>query len=426
MQSVEVLVSQLISCSCSVDFFLHVCYHSHLISFGYEVVRSDVIYEIMINLFEPIAKFNYKTFLLGTAALTVLVAMKNVGTYEPKLKWMKPFGPLTVSLIGIVLVAACNLQNKGIPIVKTIPSGLPKFTASKWFPLENASDLFVTVIGIVIIGFMESVSIAKGLAAKHKYEIDPSAELLGLGMSNLFGGMFQAYPVTGSFSRSAVNNDTGAVSGISGVVTGTIVMFVLLFLTSVFEKLPNAILGAIIISGVIGLFDYPEAIFLWKVNKFDFAVWMFAFLGSLFLGVEIGLAISVGVSLLIVIYESAYPHTAVLGRLPGSAVYRNTKQYPEAETYDGIVICRIDAPLYFANALNAREKIRKYRQKAEDEAAVRNSHVKYIVIDLTPVSHIDTSALHIFSDMVDNYHSRNQQLCFANPSMTVYQSMVIR
>jgi sulfate transporter 4 len=394
--------------------------------FGYDTVRSDVIYDILINLFDSISKFNYKTFLLGSGAIAILLAMKSAGNYNPKLKWMKPFGPLTVCIIGIVLVVAGNIQYKDIPIVKTIPKGLPKFTANHWVPLENTSDLLIMVIGIVIIGFMESVSIAKGLAAKHKYEIDPSAELLGLGMSNLFGGMFQAYPVTGSFSRSAVNNDTGAVSGIAGIVTATVVMFVLLFLTPVFEKLPNAMFGAIIIAGVIGLFDYPEAIFLWKVNKFDFTVWMLAFLGSLFLGVEIGLAISVALSLLIVIYESAYPHTAVLGRLPGSAVYRSIKQYPEAETYDGIVMCRIDASLYFANALNAREKIRKYRQKAEDEAAARNSHVKYIVIDLTPVSHIDTSALHIFSDMADNYNSRDQQLCFVNPSTDVFHSMVVR
>ena len=169
------------------------------------------------------------------------------------------------------------------------------------------------------------------------------------------GGMFQSYPVTGSFSRSAVNQESGAQSGISAMFTAFLVGLVLLFLTPIFEKLPLNTLAAIVISGVMGLFDYEEAKYLWKVHKFDFGVWMTAFLGTLFLGVEIGLAIAVCVSLLIVVYESAYPHTSVLGRLPGTNVYRNVKQYPDAERYDGIVVVRNEAPNNFANAQKGRD-----------------------------------------------------------------------
>ena len=276
----------------------------------------------------------------------------------------------------------------------------------------------------MIVGFMESIAIAKQLASKHKYEIDSSQELIGLGMSNFLGGMFQAYPVTGSFSRSAVNHEGGAKSGVSGMVTATLVGIVLLLLTVVFEKLPLCILAAIVISGVIGLLDYPEAIYLYKVHKFDFMVWLTACLGTMFLGVEIGLAIAVIVSLLIVVYESAYPHTSVLGRLPGTAHYRNVKQYQEVEIYDGIVIMRIDAPLYFANAQNVREKIRKYRLLAEERAAVEDRHdVQYLVLEMGPVSHVDTSALHILEDMHVNYSSRNQQLVFCNPSLAVMENL---
>ena len=238
------------------------------------------------------------------------------------------------------------------------------------------------------------------------------------------GGMFQSYPVTGSFSRSAVNHESGAQSGISAIFTASLVGLVLLFLTPIFEKLPLNTLAAIVISGVMGLFDYDEAIYLWKVHKFDFSVWMTAFLGTLFLGVEIGLAIAVFVSLLIVIYESAYPHTSVLGRLPGTNVYRNVKQYPEAERYDGIVLVRIDAPVYFANAQNVRDKIRKYRLVAQEELDARNGTVKYLVLEMSPVSHVDTSALHILEDMYETYLARGQQMCFANPNLGVMQRMV--
>jgi sulfate transporter 4 len=173
------------------------------------------------------------------------------------------------------------------------------------------------------------------------------------------------------------------------------------------------------------LFDYPEAIYLWKVNKFDFAVWMIAFIGSLFLGVEIGLAISVCISLLLIIYESAFPHTAVLGRLPGSNVYRNIKQYPLAERYDGIIMVRIDAPIYFANTDNIRSKLLKYETVAEEELAAKGSgEVKFIILELSPVSYIDTSALHILEDMIKRYKERGIQIILTNPSVNVMEVLV--
>lgn len=186
---------------------------------------------------------------------------------------------------------------------------------------------------------------------------------------------------------------------------------------------PFCVLAAIVISGVLGLLDYEEAIYLWKVHRFDFSVWLIACLGTLFLGVEIGLAIAVGVSLLLVIYESAYPHTAVLGRLPGTTVYRNVKQYPEAERYEGVVMVRIDAPIYFANTQNVRERIEKYHAVAEAELEERgNAHgVQYIILELGPVSHVDSSALHILNDMLHSYQEQGIQLCLANPSPEVME-----
>lgn len=188
---------------------------------------------------------------------------------------------------------------------------------------------------------------------------------------------------------------------------------------------PLAVLAAIVISGVLGLLDYEEAIYLWKVHKFDFGVWVVACIGTMFLGVEIGLAIAVSVSLLLVTYESAYPHTAVLGRLPGTNVYRNVKQYPEAERYDGIVMVRIDAPIYFANTQNVREKVTKYERQAESQLAERNGSIKYIVLEFSPVSHIDTSALHILEDMNKTYRERGIKVCICNPGVEVMEKLVL-
>jgi sulfate transporter 4 len=320
---------------------------------GYDIESSKELVPLLYNTLANIDQFNYKTFLMGLSGAICLLVMKHLGKTYKKLKWMRAMGPVTVSAVCILVTWGFSLDERGIPIVEYIPRGLPSVTVSSWSPLN--AELLQTVLSMVIIGFMESIAIAKQLAAKHKYELDSSTELIGLGVANFLGAVFHSYPVTGSFSRSAVNNEAGAKSGISGIVTATMVMITLLFLTSIFEYMPLATLAAIVISGVLGLLDFEEAMYLWRVHKFDWLVWMVSFLGTMFLGVEVGLMIAVGLSLLLVLYESAYPHTAVLGRLPGATVYRNIKQYPEAEQYAGIVLCRVDAPIYFANTQYIRD-----------------------------------------------------------------------
>lgn len=215
------------------------------------------------------------------------------------------------------------------------------------------------------------------------------------------------------------------------------------------------VLASIVISGVVSLVDYSEAIYLWRVHKFDFSVWMVAFLGTLFLGVEMGLGIAVGISLLLVIFESAYPHTAVLGRLPGTHQYRNIKQYPDAEQYDGIMLVRVDAPLYFANTQHIRDKVMKYYNRAEEklyqdhistsnhnnnnnnagqegETPAENQplnhelkRVQFIIWELNPVSHIDTSALHTLQELNNTFRKEKDiQLCLTNPNPRVMQRLV--
>lgn len=205
--------------------------------FGYDIERSDVLHEVLKHIGEGIADFNYKTFLIGGISVVALLLLKHVGKTNPKFKWVRAIGPLAVSVVSIVLTVIFDLENKGIPVVGSIPKGLPSFTADVWFPLDKAGNLMLVVFSITIVGFFESIAIGKQLASKHKYELDSSTELIGLGMANFCGAMFNAYPVTGSFSRSAVNNESGAQSGISGMVTATIVALVLLFLTVVFEKM---------------------------------------------------------------------------------------------------------------------------------------------------------------------------------------------
>jgi MFS superfamily sulfate permease-like transporter len=202
--------------------------------------------------------------------------------------------------------------------------------------------------------------------------------------------------------------------------------------------------------------DYPEAIYLYKVHKFDFAVWVIAFLGTLFLGVQTGLTIAVGISLFLVIWESAYPHIAELGRLPGTTMYRNVKQYEgacvefvavthlsslflrppyhlsrlvmsDAERYDDVVIVRVDAPIYFANAANVRDEIRKYKRQSQEELQQTdpNMKVQFIILDMSPMSRVDTTGLHMLEDMNMTQKGLQTQLCICNPSIEVTDRLLM-
>lgn len=395
--------------------------------FGYDIPSDKSLHKMLYNIFSNIDQFNWKTFVLGTSCVIFLLSLKKVAVRYPNLKWARAAGPLIVTVFTIVLQATIDLEKRGIPTVGTIPRGFPKFSGGEAVDIEDIGQLAVVVISIVIVGFMESIAIAKKLASTHHYEIDASKELLGLGVANLSAGLFTGYPLTGSFSRSAVNNEAGAKSGISAVVTATLVALVLLFMTPVFELLSLATLASIIISGVVSLVDSDEAIYLWKVHRFDFGVWVFAFLGTLFLGVELGLGIAIAVSLMLVIFESAYPHTAILGRLPGTTEYRNIKNYRQAERYDGILVVRIDAPIYFANTQNISDKVDKYEDRAKKSLVTRDQAVKsvqFIIIEFSAVAHIDTSALHMLHDMHRTYFNRNIRLCLTNPNAKVVQRLL--
>jgi sulfate transporter 4 len=206
--------------------------------FGYSIPSDKSFHKVLINIFSGITQFNWRTFILGTISVLFLLSLKTIAKKYPKFKSARALGPLIVTVVTIVLQALFDLESRGIPIVGPIPKGLPKFSGGEAFrAFEDIGQLAVVVISIVIVGFMESIAIAKQLAGKHNYEIDSSKELLGLGVANFCAGLFSGYPLTGSFSRSAVNNEAGAKSGISAVVTATLVGIVVLFLTPVFELL---------------------------------------------------------------------------------------------------------------------------------------------------------------------------------------------
>ncbi|OMO89832.1 sulfate anion transporter [Corchorus capsularis] len=384
---------------------------------GYDVDRSSEIVPIIKSIIAGADKFLWPPFVMGSIILAILQTMKHLGKSRKHLRFLRAMGPITAVVLGTTFVKIFNPST--ISLVGEIPQGLPSFSIPKSF--EYAKSLIPTALLITGVAILESVGIAKALAAKNGYELDSNQELFGLGVSNIFGSFFSAYPTTGSFSRSAVNHESGAKTGLSGVISGIIMGCALLFLTPVFQYIPQCALAAIVISAVISLVDYEEAIFLWRVDKKDFLLWTITSTTTLFLGIEIGVLVGVGVSLAFVIHESANPHIAVLGRLPGTTVYRNIQQYPEAYTYNGIVIVRIDAPIYFANISYIKDRLREY-EVVVDKSARRGPEVEriyFVILELAPVTYIDASAVQALKDLYHEYKSRDIQIAISNPNREV-------
>ncbi|XP_061997766.1 probable sulfate transporter 4.2 isoform X1 [Rosa rugosa] len=394
---------------------------------GYDVERSSEIVPLIESIISGADAFSWPPFVMGSVILAILLTMKHLGKTKKHLRFLRAAGPLTAVLLGTIFVKIFNPSS--ISLVGDIPQGLPSFSIPKAF--GYATSLIPTALLITGVAILESVGIAKALAAKNGYELDSNQELFGLGVANIFGSFFSAYPTTGSFSRSAVNNESGAKTGLSGIVMGFIMGCALLFMTTLFESIPQCALAAIVISAVIGLVDYEEAIFLWRVDKKDFLLWTITSSTTLFLGIEIGVLVGVGVSLAFVIYESANPHIAVLGRLPGTTVYRNTQQYPEAYTYNGIVIVRIDAPIYFANISYIKDRLREYEVEV-DKSTSRGPEVEriyFVIIEMAPVTYIDSSGVQALRELHQEYKLRDIQIAISNLNretlMTLSRSGVV-
>uniref|UniRef100_A0A7N0V5R7 SLC26A/SulP transporter domain-containing protein n=1 Tax=Kalanchoe fedtschenkoi TaxID=63787 RepID=A0A7N0V5R7_KALFE len=216
---------------------------------GYDIVRSSKIIPLLKSIIAGIDKFSWPPFVMGSVVLAILLAMKHLGKTRKSLRILRAAGPLTGVVFGTVFVKIFHPSS--ISVVGEIPQGLPTFSVPKDF--SYVVSLIPTAFLITGVAILESVGIAKALAAKNGYELDSNQELVGLGLANICGSFFSAYPTTGSFSRSAVNHESGAKTGVAGIVTGIIMGCALLFLTPLFTDIPQCGLAAIVISAVLGL-----------------------------------------------------------------------------------------------------------------------------------------------------------------------------
>ncbi|MEE9438254.1 MAG: solute carrier family 26 protein [Saprospiraceae bacterium] len=354
---------------------------------GIKIPRGKV-HETIINVANNIQDVNLPTLGIGVAGIAILIAVKKINKKIP--------GPLIVVLAGMGVVYFMGLFDQGVKIVRDVPGGLPAFGIPE-ISSTAIMSLLPIALTIAFVGFMESIAVAKAIQSKHKdYEVVPNQELIGLGMANIIGSFFKAFPVTGGFSRTAVNDQAGAKTGMASIISAVLIIITLLFLTKYFYYLPNAVLAAIIMVAVFGLIDFAEAKHLWKHDKKDFWVFTITALATLGLGIEEGILIGVVLSIGMLIYNVSYPHIAELGRVPGSNEYRNIERFDNLHRNDDILIVRFDAQLYFANSNSLRDYI---LSKIKN-----NPSIKHIIVDCSSISNLDSSAVHLIKDLVEDLH----------------------
>jgi SulP family sulfate permease len=351
---------------------------------------------VLKGVIQGIGGLHPATLGIGLASILILVIFKRKRPDFP--------APIIVVIASALVVYVFGLGQSGVKIVGHVSKGLPSFSISEW-NLESLEVLFPAALTILFIGFMESISIAEWVAAREKYKIDSNRELIGLGLANVTASFFSAYPVTGGFSRTAVNYHAGAKTGLASLITAAIILLTLLFFTSFFYHLPHAVLAAIVAVAVAGLIDVKGAKHLLELRRMDGWTAILTFVGTLVLGSEKGIIVGVTFSLFVFIWRSSHPHTAELGYLEGEDVFRNVKRFPEAKLYPEALIFRVDASLYFANMAFLEDLLRR--------RIIEKPDVKWILMELSGVNDIDAVAVDRLSDIMDNYREQGIQFIFA-------------
>lgn len=359
---------------------------------GIDIAKSNFIHSIIIDAVQHFSEIHWYTFALGLGGMLTILFVKRFSKAIP--------GPLVAVVLGILAVYFFGMDADGVKIVREVPEGLPSFSIPE-IQLGDVKALIPTSLVIGLIGFMESIAVAKAIQAKHRnYELDANQELIALGIANIGGSFFKAFPTTGGFSRTAVNDQAGSKTGLASIISASLIALTLLFLTPLFYYLPKAILASVIMVAVFGLIDFKEALHLWKTDKKDFVMLLATFIATLSLGIEEGIGVGVVLSLVWVIYRSAYPHLAELGNIPDTNYYRNLRRFGGLKRQDGVLVVRFDAQLYFANIAYFREKINGLIEQRSDKIAL-------LVLDFAAVTEVDSSALHMLHEFHRELKERN-------------------
>ena len=352
---------------------------------------GHTLIELVGALASKLDQINTPTLIMGVLATGFLFwvrkglqpLLKAMGLGSRMAGLLAKMGPVAVIIATIVATKGFDLNQHGVAIVGEVPQGLPSlslpgFNADLWGSLAGSALL------ISIIGFVESVSVAQTLAAKKRQRIYPDQELIGLGASNLASAVSSGFPVTGGFSRSVVNFDAGAATPAAGAFSAIGIALATMFLTPFLYYLPKAALAATIIVAVLSLVDFSILRRTWVYSKADFTAVFLTLVGTLALGVEIGVSLGVVASILLYLMKTARPHIAIVGQVGESEHFRNIERH-QVRVWDDLLSIRVDQSLYFANARSLEDFVTAH--------LADHPKIKHVVLQCSAVNEIDASAI---------------------------------
>ncbi|TCC03701.1 SulP family inorganic anion transporter [Kribbella soli] len=341
-------------------------------------------------------KANLTAALLGVGSLAGILLLNR---FLPKLPSV-----LIIVVLASVLVGGFDLTSHDVDTVGVLPQGFPPFTIPDvaW---DDLPPLFVGALAIAVVALADTMSTASAFAARRGDRVRGNQEMIGIGAANIAAGFFQGFPVSTSGSRTAVAEQAGSKSQVTGVVGAATITVVLVFATGLMQYVPQPTLGAIVIAAALSLADLAGTRRLWRQRRTEFWLSISALLGVALLGVLPGILIAVGLSILNVFRRAWWPHQAELGRVAGVAGLHDTESYPDADLLPGLVVYRFDAPLIFANARMFGEKV---RELAEDDPELR-----WIIVAAEPITDVDTTASDMLHDLDAWLNERGISLVFA-------------
>ena len=364
-------------------------------------VQSNNIFALCYQLIMEAANWHHLTLIIGLMGVLFMLYSKHIVSWLPS--------ALTLMLVTMLLSGLWDFQTQGVAVINHVPQGLPNMVMPA-LSLADIQALLPVALTVALMGYVGSMSICKSLEKPtDKISAKPNQELLAVGFANLLGAFFKAFPVSASFSRSAAFRAAGALTQVSAVVSSIFIAITLLFFTPLFEQypLPRATLSAIIIVSVAGLFKHRDMRHLFQQNRREFVILMATFFITLLLGVQQGLLVGVVLSIAMVIYNSAKPHMTELGLIGG--LYRNTTRFKEAAVRKDVLIFRFDATLYFANKDYFAERLYSWVKQRPAK------QLKHVIFDAEAVNSIDTTALLMLQQVIENFRQQNIDFYISNP-----------
>ncbi|XP_048326472.2 probable sulfate transporter 3.5 [Ziziphus jujuba] len=372
-------------------------------------------------------EWRWESAVAGIIFLIFLQFTRYLGSRKPKLFFISAVSPILVVIVGGVFAYLIHGQDHGIEIVGELKKGInpPSIQYlnfdSKYIPAVIKAGTVTSFIALA-----EGIAIGRSFANLKNDQVDGNKEIIAFGLMNLVGSFTSCYLTTGPFSKTAVNYNAGAKTAMSNIVMAVCMGLTLVFLAPLFSHTPIVALSAVIFSAMLGLIKYDHAIHLFKVDKFDFCICLSAFFGVAFITMDMGLMISVGLSLLRALLYVARPATCKLGKVPNSTLYRDTEQYPGVAAIPGMLVLQLGSPIYFANSNYIRERILRWIRDEQSKFSNSEEDIKieHVLLDLTGVSTIDVTGIETLIELRRTLEGRGIKVAIINPNLKVMEKLI--